>query len=207
MAVALTDLGVMVGERGALARAAALIAESLDIWLRTGNREGVADSLANLATIAAAGGQPEQAARLFGASAALADAVGYAFELPERLPNERAMTEVKATMGDAAFTAAWNAGRDLSLDCAVAEALAVRPTASEPMDAVPTGVADPSAGLSPREVEVLRRLVAGATNREIAAELFISPRTVQSHMTNIFGKLGVGTRSAAVAYAYQHKLV
>jgi predicted ATPase/DNA-binding CsgD family transcriptional regulator len=206
IAMALNDLGVVVGERGDLARAAALQVEALDLWRRTGTREGVADALAGLATIAAAG-QPEQAARLFGASAALADAVGYAFGLPERAAHERAVAGLKATMGDAAFADAWNAGRDLSLDQAVAEAAAVRPPAIEPTDAVPTDTPAPAAGLSPREVEVLRRLVAGASNREIAAELFISPRTVQTHLTSIFGKLGVGTRAAAVAHAYQHKLV
>jgi DNA-binding CsgD family transcriptional regulator len=56
-------------------------------------------------------------------------------------------------------------------------------------------------------VDVLRLLVAGASNREIAHNLFVSPRTVQTHLTNIFGKFGVATRAAAIAYAYQHNLV
>jgi DNA-binding CsgD family transcriptional regulator len=199
-------LGVVVGERGDLARAAALQAESLDLWQRIGTREGVADALAGLATIAATS-QPEQAARLLGASTALADSVGYTFGFPERAVNERAVAGLMATMGDAAFATAWNAGRDLSLDRAVAEAAAVRPPVLEPTDAVHTGASELSAGLSPREMEVLRHLVAGASNREIAAELFISPRTVQAHLANLFAKLGVHTRSAAVARAYDLGLV
>jgi DNA-binding CsgD family transcriptional regulator len=89
----------------------------------------------------------------------------------------------------------------------VAEAAAVRSPDDDPTASARAETPESAAGLSPREVEVLRRLVAGASNREIAEELFISPRTVQTHMTNIFGKLGVNTRAAAVGYAYQHKLV
>jgi DNA-binding CsgD family transcriptional regulator len=61
-----------------------------------------------------------------------------------------------------------------------------------------------TAGLSPREVEVLRLVAAGETNQAIAAELVISDRTVARHVSNIFTKLGVGTRTAAAAYAFEH---
>ena len=61
-------------------------------------------------------------------------------------------------------------------------------------------------GLSAREVEVLRMLAAGVTNRTIAAELGISERTVDRHVSNIFTKLDVSSRSAATAYAYEHGL-
>ncbi len=60
--------------------------------------------------------------------------------------------------------------------------------------------------LSPRELEVLRLLASGLTNREIAAELTISEKTVARHLSNIFAKVGVGTRSAATAYAFRHDL-
>jgi DNA-binding CsgD family transcriptional regulator len=62
-------------------------------------------------------------------------------------------------------------------------------------------------GLSPREVEVLRLVANGRTNRDIATELVISERTVDRHVSNIYTKIGVSTRSAATAYAYEHKLV
>jgi DNA-binding CsgD family transcriptional regulator len=57
------------------------------------------------------------------------------------------------------------------------------------------------AGLTEREMEVLRLLPRGLSNAEIAAELFVSPRTVQTHLTNLYGKLGVGGRAEAVAFA------
>jgi DNA-binding NarL/FixJ family response regulator len=62
-------------------------------------------------------------------------------------------------------------------------------------------------GLSRREVEVLRLVAAGKTNRVIAADLFISEKTVARHLSNIFTKLDLTSRSAATAYAYQHHLV
>lgn len=64
-----------------------------------------------------------------------------------------------------------------------------------------------STGLSPREVEVLRLVASGLTNAQIASELFISPKTVSTHLVNIYGKLGVTTRAAATRLAYEHGLI
>lgn len=61
-------------------------------------------------------------------------------------------------------------------------------------------------GLTPREAEVLKLVAAGATNREIAAALVISEKTVARHLNNMFHKLDVGSRAAATAYAYEHDL-
>lgn len=61
-------------------------------------------------------------------------------------------------------------------------------------------------GLTPREVQVLRLMSAGKTNRTIAGELVISEKTVARHVSNIFTKLGLSSRSAATAYAYEHDL-
>jgi DNA-binding CsgD family transcriptional regulator len=62
-------------------------------------------------------------------------------------------------------------------------------------------------GLTPRELEVLRFVAAGETNRAIAAELVLSERTVDRHVSNILTKLGVSSRAGATAYAYEHELV
>jgi DNA-binding NarL/FixJ family response regulator len=61
--------------------------------------------------------------------------------------------------------------------------------------------------LSLREVQVLRLVAAGKTNRSIADELFLSEKTVHRHLSNIFAKLDVSSRSAATAYAFEHHLV
>ena len=67
--------------------------------------------------------------------------------------------------------------------------------------------AKPAGGLTERELEVLRLVATGKTNRSIAADLFLSEKTVARHVSNIFTKLGLSSRAAATAYAYEHDLV
>jgi DNA-binding NarL/FixJ family response regulator len=67
--------------------------------------------------------------------------------------------------------------------------------------------ARPAGGLTARELDVLRLVATGKTNRSIAADLFLSEKTVARHVSNIFTKLGVSTRAAATAYAYEHELL
>ena len=99
-------------------------------------------------------------------------------------------------------------GAALELDAARAE---FERLGAEPDAARAHQVAEPSpqgraGGLSTREVQVLALVATGRTNREIAADLVISDKTVARHVSNIFAKLGVSTRSAATAYAYEHDL-
>jgi DNA-binding NarL/FixJ family response regulator len=77
---------------------------------------------------------------------------------------------------------------------------------------LPSAVADPAAseprfGLTARELEVLRLLASGRTNAAIARQLFVSVKTVDRHVSNIFDKLDVPTRAAATAFAYQHRML
>lgn len=65
---------------------------------------------------------------------------------------------------------------------------------------------EPDHGLSPREREVLALLATGKTNRAIAAELFLSEKTIARHVSNIFAKLALSSRAEATAYAYKHGL-
>ena len=73
--------------------------------------------------------------------------------------------------------------------------------------ALRTEAAAASCGLTQRELEVLRLLATGKTNRAIAAELVLSEKTVARHVSNIFTKLDLSSRAAATAYAYEHQLV
>ncbi len=65
----------------------------------------------------------------------------------------------------------------------------------------------PAGGLTAREVQVLALVAKGETNKAIAAELVLSERTVERHVSNIFNKLGVSSRAAATAHAYEHQLI
>ncbi|MGH2585713.1 MAG: response regulator transcription factor, partial [Dehalococcoidia bacterium] len=62
-------------------------------------------------------------------------------------------------------------------------------------------------GLTGRELQVLRLVAAGKTNRAIAADLFLSEHTIRRHLQDIFAKLSVSSRAAATAYAFQHDLI
>ncbi|MGH9243308.1 MAG: LuxR C-terminal-related transcriptional regulator [Acidimicrobiales bacterium] len=97
----------------------------------------------------------------------------------------------------------------MELDAArgVFEALGATPALAQ-VDELSGAAAPPTpGGLTPREAEVLRLVATGATNRAIADRLVISEKTVARHLTNMFTKLGVGSRAAATAYAYENDLV
>lgn len=98
-------------------------------------------------------------------------------------------------------------------DSAVAELTAAHDSFAglhtEPDERQAAALLHPSApgGLSAREVEVLRLVAAGKTNPEIAAALFLSEKTVARHLSNIFAKIDVASRTAAAAFAFEHRLV
>lgn len=94
---------------------------------------------------------------------------------------------------------------ELELDSA--RAVFAQLGAATDLAAIEPVAADGSHDLTPRELEVLRLVAAGETNKAIAARLVLSERTVDRHVSNIFGKLGVSSRTAATAHAYEHGLV
>jgi ATP/maltotriose-dependent transcriptional regulator MalT len=98
---------------------------------------------------------------------------------------------------------------DMELDAArwVFQQLGAAPDLARVEALLRPAAAETAGGLSPREVQVLRLVATGKTNRAIASELFISERTVERHVSNIFLKLDVSSRAAATAYAYEHRLV
>ena len=108
-------------------------------------------------------------------------------------------------------TAAYLLGRDaeMELDAArwVFQQLGAAPDLALVEQLSRTGSAKGVGGLTAREVQVLRLVAAGKTNRQIATALVLSEHTVRRHVQNIFAKLGVPSRAAATAYAFRHDLV
>jgi predicted ATPase/DNA-binding CsgD family transcriptional regulator len=186
--------------------AAARFRESLDLWGEIGTQEVHADTLAGTGRLAALGGRPVLAARLLGAASALGEALGYVLPPAEQARCARAAAAVRAAVGEHEFAAAWAAGCALTPEQACAEASATL-TAIAQADVAP-GPQDPatSSGLTPREVEVLRLLAAGRSDRAIAEALFITTYTASTHVRNILAKLGAASRTEAAVYAFRHGL-
>jgi DNA-binding NarL/FixJ family response regulator len=117
------------------------------------------------------------------------------------------MQAARAALGEQVFAAAWAMGQALSLEEAVAEALAEElPMAADTAQSGETAKPPARYDLTPREVEALRLLAQGMTDREIAEELSISLKTVNKHVASILGKTGSANRTVAATFAHQHGL-
>jgi predicted ATPase/DNA-binding CsgD family transcriptional regulator len=198
LALPLRNLARFALQAGHLDRAEHLQREALALLQEPEERWYISRSFEELAAIAAARRNARRAARLLGAAQSLRDAIGAPLLPHYRDEHARVVAEVEAHLVPA-FPAAFAAGSHLPLSEAIIEALA------EPKRDAAHSVATPS--LTPREREVLRLLANGHTDRESAAMLCISPRTVEQHITNIVNKLGATSRLNAVLRAAHQGLV
>jgi predicted ATPase/DNA-binding CsgD family transcriptional regulator len=203
-AEALAQLARVVAAQGDSAAALALYEEGLAIARDLNNVWLIAPCLEGLARLAAGQSAFARAARLWGEAEALRQSADIPIPPIERADYEQAVAAARAHLGEAAFTEAWNEGRRL----VPGPELAAQP---EPPDspAPVTTTAPPSsypAGLTAREVQVLRQVARGLTNSEIAQALGLSEKTVAHHLTHIFNKTASENRAAAVAFAFRHHL-
>jgi DNA-binding NarL/FixJ family response regulator len=221
MAYLATHLGDVNVATGDIGRAAAQYAEALKLFLPMGNRVGIAHCLRAVGRCAVHGGHLAYAIRLFGSSAALFREIGVA-PPPGRDPALDAQS-LNGHVSSAEYARAWETGFSRSSSEAVTDALALAAELTpESVIEVSSGNALSSAarpalhdrssnahdfGLTPREIEVLRLLADGLSDREIAERLFLSARTVGWHVTHVLAKLDAPTRTAAAAAAIRLGLI
>jgi predicted ATPase/DNA-binding CsgD family transcriptional regulator len=196
--VSLRGLAHLLLDQGAVAEAGHLLAESLALAQEGGDRLELARSLEGLAGVAMAI-RPDHAVRLAGAAAALREALGTRAYPWERARLDRWLGAARRSLGPQAYAVAWTEGRDLPLDQVLAGALTLegRP---------PAGAVRPAMVLSPRECEVARLIARGYSNRQIAEQLVIAPRTADTHVGHILTKLNLHSRAELAAWAATHGL-
>jgi non-specific serine/threonine protein kinase len=191
-------LGFPLLELGDLAAARAALAESFPVCMEVGDRWVVQIGLAGFIGLAAKTGRPRLALRLAGAGNAYRDANEFSMPVPIEEIVDRWLAPARARAGRSAARLVAE-GRRLTPEEAVDLVLA-----NEPDDAPPPG-SRPT--LTRREAEVAALAARGLTNRDIAAQLFLSVRTVEVHVDHILTKLGFRSRTQLAAWAYEEGLL
>jgi predicted ATPase/DNA-binding CsgD family transcriptional regulator len=192
---------------GEHATAWALYEQMLAMYRAKQNDRAPGELLMGVASRANTQGNPARAARLWGAAEALCETMGLSLLPIERVSLAWEVEAARSRLGAAAFAAAWAEGRGMTPEQALAadrEALLPPTAAASISTLVSPGWTE---GLTPRELEVLRLLAEGLTNRQIAERLVVSPLTVHTHLGSLYSKLGVTSRSAATRYALDHHLI
>jgi predicted ATPase/DNA-binding CsgD family transcriptional regulator len=215
-AIAYTLLGLarVILLQGDAVTARALTEESLAISIELGHMGGIASCLEELAEISAAQGQLAWAALLLGAAENLREITDISLESTQHADYERVVDGVRTKLGEEAFNIAWLRGRSMTPEQAISaqESLIIQKSQDGKHPRVPSTSPTKQrflypAGLTVREVEVLRLVSQGLTDADVAEQLGISHRTVSTHLATIYNKLGINSRVAAVRFAVENKLV
>jgi predicted ATPase/class 3 adenylate cyclase/DNA-binding CsgD family transcriptional regulator len=171
------------GEPDAAARDAS---DALDLAARLGSDLTVPFALDCLAMVAGDADNHLTATRLFGAAEAARSRMGMARIKVLDAATEARVAALRDAMGEADFDAAWGEGAALTLAEAIAYAQRGRGARNRPSSGW--------ASLTPAELDVVGLVCEGLGNKDIAARLFVSPRTVQAHLTHVYNKLGLTSR-------------
>jgi DNA-binding CsgD family transcriptional regulator len=157
---------------------------------------GVSDNLECLGTLAGTAGSHREAARLFGAAQAIRQRIGEVRFKVWDTGYEVSVAASRDAMSTQDFDAAWAEGAALSAEEAIAYAQRGRGQRKRPVSGW--------GSLTPTERDVVRLVSEGLGNKDIAARLFVSPRTVQTHLTHVYTKLGLSSRIQLIQEAARH---
>ncbi len=208
----LETLGSINLSQGGPEQAKGLFTEGLSLAKELGNETLIAWHLIGLARVAAEEQQLKRAVRLFAAAAVRYD-VNRNMSPDQRDDHQRTIGSLRSRLGEQAFAVTWAEGRKMTLEQISSASdelknseLVTLASSSPNVDQPSTRLIDTN-DLTPRELEVLRLVAQGRTDAQIAEQLVISPRTVNAHLTSIYRKIQVSSRSAATRYAIERKLV
>lgn len=196
----LTHLGDIEYNQLRYERAASRYRESLVLSHEQDDTFQIAVNFIGLASVAGAWDQPKVAALLLGAADVLRETVDAPVSPAEHERRDRIEQSTKIALGETAFAATTAGGQELSIEAVIAEASTLAPLRGIPSVAR-------QHELSKGELEVLRLISIGQTDREIASTLLISHRTVNAHVAHIFTKLRVNSRVEAAAMSARHGLL
>jgi predicted ATPase/DNA-binding CsgD family transcriptional regulator len=204
-------LGLAEVQRSDLRAARSRYMESLALAQELGEKWLIPFNLEGLADVLAPQGELKWAAQLWGAAEALREATAFPLPPVVRPIYEQAVAAARTQLGEPAFTTAWQEGRTMTPEQALAAQGTATippptPTESQPTPVTKTSPTSP-AGLTAREVEVLHLVAQGLSDAQVAEQLVISPRTVNWHLTSIYSKIQVSSRSAATRFAIEYHLV
>jgi DNA-binding CsgD family transcriptional regulator len=191
----LINLGLSALTLGDLPQSTAYFTEAIELRKALGNTLGIAECLEGFAALASAAGRPRRAARLYGAAEALREITGAPLLDPDRVEHERLVSAVRQRLGEQSFATEWAAGRATAPQDAARFALRT----GDGETAAPGE--DGRSVLTRRELEVAALVARGLTNRQVAEQLLVATRTIETHLEHIFSKLGVQTRAELAAWA------
>ena len=159
-------------------------------------RLGISDALESLAAVASDAGDLREAARLFGAGDAIRQRLGEVRFGVWDSDYQASLAALRDALGNNDFDTAWAEGTALSTEEAIAYAQRGHGERKRPTSGW--------ASLTPAERDVDRLVSEGLTNNDIATRLFVSPRTLQTHLTHVYSKLGLTSRVQLVQEAGRH---
>jgi predicted ATPase/DNA-binding CsgD family transcriptional regulator len=194
-----SDLAHILRRMGNMREAEKLYVEAIHGWRDYGQPGAIARCLECMAFIAIAEKRDKQSARWLGTAKMIREASHAEMIPPEQEEYQREISILRDRMDPVDFTSSWSEGKVLTLQQVIAEV--------EQLPATPQAKIQAPNALTPRELDVLRLLVQGLSDSQIAEKLVVSRRTVTTHLTTIYSKLGVNSRSAAIRHALDHNLI